>query len=72
MELLSGCIQLLSYIIESEFESEMEKAKLNLSLDITPFKSLDREKCYEILNSLVKKVNSNLEHHKRSYLLKEI
>lgn len=35
MELLSGCIQLLSYIIESEFESEMEKAKLNLSLDIT-------------------------------------
>lgn len=70
IELLNDIIQLISYIIEKEFQSEIEFAKANLKLDITEFQGFSKDDCWLIMDNLAEKVNQNLRKFKKPYTIK--
>ena len=72
MELLCGCIQLITYIIKSEFEVEFVTAKQNINLDIPSYYSMTKDECYKIIDSLIQQANLNLNSSGRDYTIKEI
>jgi hypothetical protein len=70
IELLNHCIQLMSYIIEKEFKSEIENAKANFKLRISPPKGFKKSDCWRIIDELILITNQNLKKENKDYLIK--
>jgi hypothetical protein len=70
VELLNHCIQLINKIIQIEFKDEIEYAKQNFKLNISPFDGFTKDDCWQVVDNLVIRINQNLEQSNRSYIIK--
>jgi len=69
IELLNDIIQLISHIIEKEFQVEYDYARNNFELDISEFKGFSKDDCWQIMDSLIEKVNQGLKKLNKPYLI---
>lgn len=70
IELLSNCIQIINYVISSEFAEELTHASKQKIAKVKDKEFLTKKECWNIINHLITEVNLKLVENSKPYRIK--